>query len=63
VLLFVLCICTSHFSSFWLYISFDSCVVEINFSLFASFYNLYVPLLIEDFEVSSDFFGSSYLVN
>jgi len=42
--------------------SFDSCVVEIDFSLFASFYNLYVPLFIEDFEVSSDFFGSSYLV-
>lgn len=42
--------------------SFDSCVVEIDFSLFASFYNLCVPLFIEDFEVSGDFFGSSYLV-
>jgi hypothetical protein len=42
--------------------SFDSCVIEIDFSLFASFYNLYVPLFVEDFEVSSDFFGSSYLV-
>lgn len=42
--------------------SFDSCVVEIDFSLFASFYNLYVPFFIEDFEVLGDFFGSSYLV-